>query len=214
MKLRYYLRGLGIGILVTALFFSVSEGNSKTMSEEEIKARATELGMVESNSLTLADIKDRQDAALENQEAKADKPAAENKEAEKTEAENSAAAESTEQESPDKVSEGSEGISEEEAAKAAEEMADEGGAESAAESEEPAEMENTEGQETVTVTIERGQTSYGVSLLLEELGLVADAEAFDDYLCDRGYSKKVRYGVYHIVVGTSEEKLADIISGN
>ena len=50
MKLRYYLRGLGLGILVTAAFFIAS--NSKdTMTDAEVKARAKELGMIENTVL-------------------------------------------------------------------------------------------------------------------------------------------------------------------
>ena len=42
MKLRYYLRGLGIGIAVTALFFGIYTGRvNRGMSDEEVKKRAT-----------------------------------------------------------------------------------------------------------------------------------------------------------------------------
>lgn len=44
MKKKYYLRGLGLGILVTALVFTIT-GSSK-MSDEEIIKRAEELGYV------------------------------------------------------------------------------------------------------------------------------------------------------------------------
>ena len=54
MKLKYYLRGLGIGILVTVLLTTVSSGQRRTMTDEEIKARARELGM--SESMVLADM--------------------------------------------------------------------------------------------------------------------------------------------------------------
>ena len=51
MKLKYYLRGIGIGMLVTALILSISYLNHNKMSDEEVKKRAKELGMVESTSL-------------------------------------------------------------------------------------------------------------------------------------------------------------------
>ncbi|MDE6064125.1 MAG: hypothetical protein K2G20_06030, partial [Lachnospiraceae bacterium] len=54
MKLKYYLRGLGIGILVTVLLTTISSGERRTMTDEEIKARARELGM--SESMVLADM--------------------------------------------------------------------------------------------------------------------------------------------------------------
>lgn len=48
MKLKRYLRGLGIGIIVTALIVGISS-NSKGgfITDEEIKSRAKDLGMVE-----------------------------------------------------------------------------------------------------------------------------------------------------------------------
>ena len=48
MKRKYYLRGLGTGILVTALILIIASGQKETMTDEEVKARARELGMVES----------------------------------------------------------------------------------------------------------------------------------------------------------------------
>lgn len=48
MKLKYYLRGLGIGIIVTAVIMGASSGSRKeTLSDREIRERAAELGMVE-----------------------------------------------------------------------------------------------------------------------------------------------------------------------
>ncbi len=56
MKLKYYLRGLGIGILVTALIMGFTTRDSRPLTDAEIKAAAAELGMVESDSLRLADL--------------------------------------------------------------------------------------------------------------------------------------------------------------
>ena len=51
MKLKYYLRGLGIGVLVSVIIMTVAFGNRKPMTDEEIKARAKELGMIENSVL-------------------------------------------------------------------------------------------------------------------------------------------------------------------
>lgn len=51
MKLKYYLRGLGIGILVTVMIVAISGAGKKTMTDEEIKSRAKELGMIENTVL-------------------------------------------------------------------------------------------------------------------------------------------------------------------
>ena len=51
MNLKYYLRGLGLGILVTALILSVAGRNRRTMTDAEVKERAKELGMIENTVL-------------------------------------------------------------------------------------------------------------------------------------------------------------------
>jgi len=52
MKLKYYFRGLGAGILFTAVVFSFVVLPKYKMSDDEIKAAATELGMVEETKET------------------------------------------------------------------------------------------------------------------------------------------------------------------
>lgn len=53
MKLKYYLRGLGIGIFVTAFICTIAAGSPSELTDEEIMERAESLGMVrESGTLT------------------------------------------------------------------------------------------------------------------------------------------------------------------
>ncbi len=78
MKLRYYLRGLGIGMLVTALILILSGSTGGKMSNEEIKRRAAALGMVEKDTSVLADAeKQEEPAEEETPEATQEKPEAE-----------------------------------------------------------------------------------------------------------------------------------------
>ena len=63
MKIRYYLRGLGLGILFTTVFFWIGGSSKQTMSDEMIKERAKELGMIENT--VLADIGDTTDNSVE-----------------------------------------------------------------------------------------------------------------------------------------------------
>lgn len=46
MKLKYYLRGLGIGILVTAAILTIVYHTKESMSDSQIMKRAAQLGMV------------------------------------------------------------------------------------------------------------------------------------------------------------------------
>ena len=55
MNLKYYLRGLGIGIVMTALIMGITAaGKNKPLSDSEIIERAKALGMTEESTL-LAD---------------------------------------------------------------------------------------------------------------------------------------------------------------
>ncbi|MCR4891723.1 MAG: hypothetical protein K5989_06050 [Lachnospiraceae bacterium] len=56
MNLRHYLRGLGIGMIVTAVILSISfSGKSQALTDDEIRERAMELGMVEKNEVLLSE---------------------------------------------------------------------------------------------------------------------------------------------------------------
>ena len=70
MSLKHYLRGLGIGILVTAVFFGLTK-KAETMTDAEIKIRASQLGMVEET--VLADlVSEEADVQEEGKTADAD----------------------------------------------------------------------------------------------------------------------------------------------
>ena len=64
MKLKYYLRGLGIGIVVTVFVMMAALGNKQPMTDEEVMARAKELGMIENSVLT--DIAGKDDETTDN----------------------------------------------------------------------------------------------------------------------------------------------------
>ncbi len=53
MKLKYYLRGMGIGVILTAIIMGFALGGRKTtISDAEVIERAKKLGMVENGVLT------------------------------------------------------------------------------------------------------------------------------------------------------------------
>ena len=64
------------------------------------------------------------------------------------------------------------------------------------------------------MVIEEGVTSYSVCQLLEELGLVEDADSLDYYICSNSYSRIIQEGTYEIAKGTDEEEIVRIIMGN
>lgn len=58
MKRKYYMRGLGIGVIVTAILFTIALPKEKpVMTDEEVIARAQKLGYTkEANNITADDI--------------------------------------------------------------------------------------------------------------------------------------------------------------
>ncbi len=202
MKLKYYLRGLGIGMAVTALILGISfsgrQGQeAQTLTDEQIRERASELGMVDSSELTLA--------ALQNSAQPQTTMEPEVTEESETMTEPEATAEpetATEPKAPAEPE-----MTTKPEATAEPEMTTKPEA-----TKEP-ELITAPEQSQTTITIKKGSDSGSVSRVLYEAGLVENAKAFDNYLCNNGYSRSINPGIYEIAPGTSEEEIAKIITG-
>ena len=73
MKLKYYLRGMGIGIILTAIVMGFAlGGRKKAISDAEVIQRAKALGMVEADSGVLSQYSGEGENADENNEATSD----------------------------------------------------------------------------------------------------------------------------------------------
>ena len=67
MKKKYFLRGLGAGIMLSAVVTAVSVVQNNSVSVEEIRTRAKQLGMVEAEQNTKEkEQKETKAAATEN----------------------------------------------------------------------------------------------------------------------------------------------------
>ena len=216
MKLKYYLRGLGIGMAVTALILGISfsgrQGQeAQTLTDEQIRERASELGMVDSSELTLAALAS---SAAQTPEATIEPEAAAEPE---TTTEPEATAEPKMTTEPEATAE-PETTTEPEATAEPETTTE---PEATAEPKMTTEPEATAEPELITapeqsqttITIKKGSDSGSVSRMLYEAGLVENAKAFDNYLCNNGYSRSINPGIYEIAPGTSEEEIAKIITG-
>ncbi len=202
MKIQYYLRGLGIGIIVTALVMGITKDRKEPLTEAEIRAMALEIGMVDSNSLKLTDTQasgepDSFSGTPEPGEPSGDEGPGEGEDGEEPE-------EPSGDEGP---GEGEDG--EEPGEPSGDERPGEG-----EDGEEPGEPSGDEGQpdEGITVEIEPGAGSRAICRMLEEAGLIENADSFDRYLIDNGYSKRIRMGTYVIIPGTDPEEIARIIT--
>lgn len=199
MKLKYYLRGLGIGMIVTALILGISfssrQEQEQTMTDDQIREREAELGMVDSSELTLAAL---QNGAMQPTESTPQETQTETPPVTTTEPEETQTPETTTEPEVTATPE----ITKEPEATATPEATPE-----------PEVTKVPEQTQTAGITINRGDDSGSVSRRLYEAGLVENAKAFDTYLCNNGYSRSINPGTYEIAPGTSEEEIAKIITG-
>lgn len=234
MKLKYYLRGLGTGILVTALILGISNAASgdKVMSDEEVLARAKQLGWSEStvlSEMTKVNEEDAQEdidavkdvdvatdtsatneAIQENETEIIEAEAAETSEPEVNESEVSEPEVSKTEVSESEVSEPEVNDTEED-----------GDVEDVTEPDVSMIGDNKNSEEfgmpdeagTIVITIVRGDSSDSVSRKLEEAGLVDSATAYDKYLCQNGYDKSIRTGNFEIPADATGEEIAKLITG-
>ena len=196
MRMRYYLRGLGIGIVVTALLMGFTKGGQKeTLTDAEIVERAKSLGMVESSVLS-ADLGDKEDISV-NDISEADQqevmPETETETVNNTEQSKPETADDTEQ-------------TETETANNTEQS----------KPDKETEADNPEKVGTVTgnryvVTIYSGDGSRTVANRLEEMGVIEDAAEFDRYLCQNGYDKRLTTGNHEINAGADEKEIAEAL---
>lgn len=205
MKLKYYLRGLGIGMIVTALILGISFSNrqdqtSQIMTDDQIRERAAELGMVDSSELTLAALQNSAKQPTEGTPEETTQTQEQNNI--EAEPETTVPAETQATAEPETTQE-PEATAEPEPEKTA-------GPETTAE---PEVTEAPQRTQTASITIQRGDDSGSASRRLYEAGLVENAKAFDNYLCNNGYSRSINPGTYEIAPGTSEEEIAKIITG-
>ena len=217
MKLKYYLRGLGIGIVVTAIIMSFTK-KTEELTDAEIKARAAMLGMVEKN--VLADI--QENSNLSKDTIKEDNKIETVPEIEDTEndlvkenaEELNSAEDSSNTEKKDEVTENlaaekkEESINNLKTEKKEETVANKetGKVEDAADN---IDAENVE--KYIIITIEPGNGSETVCQKLLEAGLINSVKDYNKYLIQNGYDRSLRSGNHEIPVGATEEEMAKIL---
>lgn len=255
MKLRYYMRGLGIGILVTAVLMAVTmHGKTESLTDEQIIERAEALGMEMKYSSdvladTISDNTAKKDAEAAQEDAlpeqvKEETSLANQLQAEEKEenplfagagvededaAQEAAEADDSDQDvyhaDPDaaertetKTDGSADADSAEEDTKA--ENAADAQDESTADDTKQADAAGSSAADTDAqaaagsnqITVSSGDGSDTVARKLYEAGLVSDAAAYDRYLCQNGYDKKICTGVKTIPAGATEAEIAQILT--
>lgn len=197
MKLRYYLRGLGIGIIVTAIIMSFTRQPEK-LSDAQIKMRALELGMVEESVL----------ADLQNKKEESHIPAFEDivnvEEQENTEESNSVI---------DEQIDAGESDSEVEEQNNIEEVSEENSTTTDSNNSSATISAEEVVENYIVILVESGNGSEIISRRLYEAGLVNSAVEYNKFLVRNGYDRKLKVGNHEIPAGATEEEMAKILCG-
>lgn len=208
MKLKYYLRGLGIGIIVTAVLLHVSNASpAKEPIETVVQQQTTE---------TLASINNENNeeqigeaAFPDTEKEKKEEPEQSTQEpADASQPEESTEATKEETESPTQTVEDSqetpgESIEPEEVAETAESQT----------TQEDMFTTPEQAAELVEISIYKGDDSGTVARKLYNAGLVDNAAQFDAYLMQHGYDKKISVGIVKIPVGATWLEIAEKLAG-
>ena len=227
MGLRLYLRGLGLGIIVTALLMGYTLGNKKeSLTDAEIIARAEALGMVEEGK-QLFQPSDSSEETIEvtgrKDEDTGDVAASTGTDAPVTGTEEQEDSVTGTEEASEKPEEGVNGESVKElnvsgAVESGEEVVAGGDDQAPADvvsddSKEPETTTPRRQTRDVTLTIRGGSDSLTIARQLENLGAVESAEDFDAYLVSRKLDRYISSGTFSIPARATREEIAKIITG-
>ena len=186
MRLKYYLRGLGLGIIFAVIIMTIGfHGNKQSMSDTEIIEKAKTLGMVEAKkpSGTVAD---------EYNSEKTDQSAANSDDSsQKAEAE---------QDSQMQDSQTPQEDTQQEAVVPAADVQPETVA--------PEDTATT----TYTITVTSQDTCRTIAEKLKALGLVDDAEQFRIYMGQKGADHFIADGDHSIPQGASYDDIITILT--
>ena len=237
MKKRFFMRGFGVGLIITvALYSAIIIPRKYKLSDDEIIARAKKLGLTEEADVKLPDMSPAPDETGEG----------ENTENTQTEdAEVSKPPKPSEPEKPDTPSEAPTPSDVPTPSKAPTPTSaptptkaptptsaptptkaptptsaptptkapTPTSAPTPDEDPIPTAAAGADGEnKKVTVTVSKGMGSAEFARAAQKAGLVENAEEFDKYLMKNGYASKIMIGSYEIFVGATYKEIAEIIT--
>lgn len=205
-RLKYYLRGLGTGIVVTMILMMVSnanaaQGTTGELLDEQQEEQTMELVYREKETSTQESVPVvERESTVETVAETVIEIEPETKMVSETVVEVVEIEESAEILQETK-SEETESVPVSEEAKEPETTSE----------------EDTAGQQTVdttlTIQVVKGDGSGTVARKLQNAGLIDNASEFDAYLMQHGYDKKIRIGTVKIEAGSTWMEIAEKLSG-
>ena len=201
-KIKYYLRGLGTGIIITTLVLSIAfatRGKSGSNSSDELlKNEGT--GKVTSESSTEESSKEKKTTKKENSKKETTKKETTKKETTKKE---TTKKETTKKETTEKTTKKE---------TTTEEVTTEEVTTEEAATQEPTTKKSQSSGETVEISIYSGMTSEEFCENLKQAGIIEDANDFNWYLNDNGYIRRIQVGTFTINKGDDYYAIAQKIS--
>ncbi|MBR3771649.1 MAG: endolytic transglycosylase MltG [Clostridium sp.] len=186
MKIKYFVRGLGVGILVTALllFIGSTKAQKPVMSDEDVVDRAKQLGMLTKEEAddyrmdqSLDQIKESLGGTPSPQIDSTTLPATTTQAPEKPIKEETAKVTATPPAKPKKKTE-----------------------------------KKQEKSKTATLTIKSGMTTQAVSRVLYEENVIGSEEDFITYMKNHNLTAKLQVGKYEIPTDATHAEIASIIT--
>lgn len=219
MRLKYFLRGVGIGILVTTIILTITHASERRMSDSEVIDRAIELGMSFSASHSGQQSGTEEaspDESSTGQETSGDDVTDDLQNETETEPGSQSPSETVSEStsngeaSTGKVSEAVTGMTTQaitettETTETTTELTtgnDNAGSAAGV-------MNN---EVTCTINITKGMSSRTVCDMLKQNGIIEDAADFDRYLIKTGYDDKIRVGEVEVNSGMTYEELTALL---
>lgn len=182
MKLKYYMRGLGIGIILATLILTIG-GRKVSLSDQEIKRQAAKLGMVmaedtDNNLNTIINDKKPTETITPTQKPAADKAAALTPTLKPT---MSPAPTRKAEKKPKQKTENNQ-------------------------------KSTAKAQNKVTFTIKEGMSSCKIAKLLQKKGLIDDPDKFNAYIVKRGKEDVINVGTFEITGKPDYDTLLNMIT--
>ncbi len=207
MRLKYQLRGLGIGIILTAALLMIfsDDGDASAKQTDVIVAVGTE-NVPETQEVEVQSEIPEEDIQTVSIEAEEDKVT---EEAEIKESEMESTTEEMTTQEPATENSQTEERSE---AESASEIQTEAESESETNVKPEVESPQLDSADAVTIKIVSGDDSGTVARKLQTAGLVEDAREFDAYLMQHGYDKRIATGEKIISKSATWQEIAETIS--
>ena len=217
------MRGIGVGIFIAALILIIARINTPAdISDAEIISRAHELGMIESDSMSLTESVGNNDTSDEDTSSDLYPvlvPTGNNSEQDAADpsGESSDVIDPDEQDVPDEQVEPDVQPEPDTPVEPDVQPEPDTPVEPDVQPEPDTQTEpvtQPEEVDYVILQVERGNSSNVVAEKLQRLGIIDNAKDFDNYLVNNGYANRISVGTFQIPMGSSYEWIAKKITNS